>query len=111
MEIPVTIHLNFRGQSHLSAASWIHDGTSWTENRLMRSTVSTGVPNGPSQGQSTLGTFLRGTSTSWGATRGKGRAFTPQHVGRDVHSHLDTFTPQHIHTWAASQGAEWPTAT
>mmetsp|Transcript_13890 Transcript_13890/g.25572 ORF Transcript_13890/g.25572 Transcript_13890/m.25572 type:complete len:371 (+) Transcript_13890:106-1218(+) len=50
--VPIVVHLNFRSDSHVSrtgASTWLH-ARGWTKNSSMRSTVSTGVPNGPYSG-------------------------------------------------------------
>lgn len=50
--VPVTVYLNFRSSRHASKTglmSWLNaDG--WTQQPTMRSTVSTGIPNGPYSG-------------------------------------------------------------
>jgi len=50
--VPVIVHLNFRSDCHVSrtgAASWL-SAKGFSKNPSMRSTVSTGVPNGPYSG-------------------------------------------------------------
>uniref|UniRef100_A0A7S4B8V4 RING-type domain-containing protein n=1 Tax=Chrysotila carterae TaxID=13221 RepID=A0A7S4B8V4_CHRCT len=50
-QVPVTVYLNFRSSTHASAAGvpqWLRQG-GWRPSAL-RSTVSTGIPNGPYSG-------------------------------------------------------------
>lgn len=46
----VIVHLNFRSDEHAArTGTWIHHN-GWFRNNAMRSTVSTGIPNGPYSG-------------------------------------------------------------
>merc|ERR1712054_450443 len=48
--VPVTVHINFRSQQHAAAAKAWLQAQGWGLNLLTRSTVSTGIPNGPYSG-------------------------------------------------------------
>merc|ERR1712070_900226 len=48
--VPVTVHINFRSQQHAAAANAWLQAQGWGLNLLTRSTVSTGIPNGPYSG-------------------------------------------------------------
>mmetsp|Transcript_22130 Transcript_22130/g.50650 ORF Transcript_22130/g.50650 Transcript_22130/m.50650 type:complete len:376 (-) Transcript_22130:162-1289(-) len=50
--VPIIVHLNFRSEGHVTrtgASTWL-SSRGWTKNSSMKSTVSTGVPNGPYSG-------------------------------------------------------------
>merc|ERR1711968_9677 len=48
--VPVTVHINFRSKQHAAAAKAWLQAQGWGLNLLTRSTVSTGLPNGPYSG-------------------------------------------------------------
>merc|ERR1712022_57125 len=48
--VPVTVHINFRSHQHAAASNAWLQAQGWGLNLLTRSTVSTGIPNGPYSG-------------------------------------------------------------